>query len=155
VFRGFVDQAIPRADNDLKFITDRRSQKVEQIALNAWGELCWYFPKTREQFRLSGPLTMIDATHSDPAWQRLRRMTWHNLSDAARSQFAWPPPKQPRADQTAFAVGELDPNQPLENFCLLCLSPQAVDHLELKGEPQNRCFYSLEQGQWQQRSVNP
>lgn len=155
VFRGFVDQAISNAYNDLTFITDRRSEKVTQIDHNHWGELCWYFPKTREQFRLAGQLTVIDAANTDAAWQKLRRMTWHNLSDAARAQFVWPDPKQLRADQHAFAVGELDPHQPLEAFCLLRLTPTEVDHLELKGEPQNRCLYTLDQGQWQPRSVNP
>ncbi len=155
VFRGFVDQAIPVAYNDLKFITDRRSEKVTQIDHNNWGELCWYFPKTREQFRLAGELAVVDATNPDTEWQKLRHMTWHNLSDAARAQFGWPDPKQVRADQSAFAGGELDPNHPLDHFCLLRLMPTEVDHLELKGEPQNRCLYTFVQGQWQQRSVNP
>lgn len=41
-------------------------------------------------------------------------------------------------------------------FCLLLLEPQEVDHLELKGEPQNRTIYSYhsEQG-WLQEIVNP
>ncbi|NJN49300.1 MAG: pyridoxamine 5'-phosphate oxidase [Alkalinema sp. RL_2_19] len=155
VFRGFVDQAMPQAANDLKFITDRRSEKITQLAQNPWGELCWYFPKTREQFRLAGQLHIIDAAHLDPAAQQLRRTTWHNLSDNARNSFAWPAPKQPRAAQSAFEMTTLNSNAPIANFCLLLLSPTTVDHLELKGEPQNRCLYSLESGHWKQRSVNP
>ncbi|MCA1991428.1 MAG: pyridoxamine 5'-phosphate oxidase family protein, partial [Coleofasciculus sp. S288] len=49
VFRGFLDST-----NQLKIITDTRSQKAEQIDHQPWGEVCWYFPKTREQFRLLG-----------------------------------------------------------------------------------------------------
>lgn len=160
VFRGFVDQAVPQANNDLKFITDRRSEKVEQIALHPAAELCWYFPKTREQFRIAGNLHLITHTDISPsdsteAWQKLRRMTWHNLSDAARSQFAWPTPKNDRAAPAAFDIADLDANQPLDTFCLLILCPVSVDHLELKGEPQNRCLYIHENGAWKQRSVNP
>ncbi|MEO8891182.1 MAG: pyridoxamine 5'-phosphate oxidase family protein, partial [Coleofasciculaceae cyanobacterium] len=53
VFRGFLDET-----DQLKMITDFRSAKVEQIQQQVWGEACWYFPKTREQFRLSGKLTL-------------------------------------------------------------------------------------------------
>jgi pyridoxamine 5'-phosphate oxidase len=155
VFRGFVDEIIPDRSHDLKFITDRRSEKVSQIAQNAWGELCWYFPKTREQFRILGELSIVDFTDPDPVAQKLRRMTWHNLSDSARSSFAWPHPKHDRADDTAFERQELDPNQPIDDFCLILLSPSSVDHLQLKGEPQNRYSHQLIQGQWEQRSVNP
>ncbi|MBE9030140.1 pyridoxamine 5'-phosphate oxidase family protein [filamentous cyanobacterium LEGE 11480] len=158
VFRGFVDQAVAGHCNDLKFITDRRSQKTSQIEPQPAGELCWYFPKTREQFRLSGPLMIVGtatADTSDAAWQKLRRTTWHNLSDNARSSFAWPSPKADRDDESAFTPEPLDAQQPLDDFCLLLLTPIAVDHLELKGNPQNRCLYTRENGVWKQRSVNP
>jgi pyridoxamine 5'-phosphate oxidase len=155
VFRGFVDELIPDRSNDLKFITDRRSEKIAQINQNAWGEICWYFPKTREQFRILGQLAIVDATDGDAQLQKLRRITWHNLSDNARSSFAWPEPKHDRAADAAFEMAELDPQQPIDTFCLMLLSPTSVDHLQLKGDPQNRCCHYLEQGQWQQRSVNP
>jgi pyridoxamine 5'-phosphate oxidase len=155
VFRGFVDEIISDRSHDLKFITDRRSEKVIQIAQNAWGELCWYFPKTREQFRILGELSIVDCTTPDPIAQKLRRMTWHNLSDSARSSFAWPHPNHDRADKTAFEPQELDPNHPIDDFCLMLLSPTSIDHLQLKGEPQNRYSHQLIQGQWEQRSVNP
>ncbi|NJR69015.1 MAG: pyridoxamine 5'-phosphate oxidase [Synechococcales cyanobacterium CRU_2_2] len=54
VFRGFVP-----GDDRLQLICDRRSQKIEEIHRNPWTEACWYFPKTREQFRLSGSLRLI------------------------------------------------------------------------------------------------
>jgi pyridoxamine 5'-phosphate oxidase len=155
VFRGFVDDVMPDQSNDLKFVTDRRSEKVGQIAQNTWGELCWYFPKTQEQFRILGELAIIDHNHPDPAHQKLRRMTWHNLSNRARSAFAWPHPNRDRADASAFAPQEIDPLQPIDDFCLMLLSPTRVDHLQLKGGPQNRCIHDLIQGQWAQRSVNP
>lgn len=154
VFRGFGDELVPKSVNSLKFITDVRSEKIDEIAHQPWGELCWYFPKTREQFRILGQLQSVDANLESAGLQKLRRMTWHNLSDAARSQFVWPNPKQPLAEPIAFEPQELSPQQPVENFALLLLHPTAIDHLELRGEPQNRCIYEL-QDNWQGRSVNP
>ncbi|NET50524.1 MAG: pyridoxamine 5'-phosphate oxidase, partial [Merismopedia sp. SIO2A8] len=60
VFRGFV-----AGRDELQMVSDRRSEKVHHIQhqerhhKSAMGEICWYFPKTREQFRLLGPLKLI------------------------------------------------------------------------------------------------
>lgn len=149
VFRGFLEPT-----NQLKFITDSRSQKIEQIHQNNWAEACWYFPNTREQFRLFGQLTLISET--DSLLKTARQATWHDLSDAGKSQFYWPESRQPKSDSTAFLPPEMIPHEPPSNFYLLLLEPQEVDHLELKGEPQNRTIYSYhsEQG-WLQEFVNP
>lgn len=157
VFRGFGEG--DRAA-EIKFITDRRSAKINQLQANPWGELCWYFPKTREQFRIMGDCTIVDGLNPNSADQKSRRITWHNLSDSARAQFAWPAPAADLGAPEAFEPLNLDPNQPLEDFSLLYLAPTQVDHLELKGQPdapypQSRCRYSLESGEWRQRSVNP
>ena len=46
VFRGWYDgkSKLPQ----LKFVTDRRTDKVEQIEKNPWTEICWYFQVCRE-----------------------------------------------------------------------------------------------------------
>ncbi|HEY9636158.1 MAG TPA: Npun_F5749 family FMN-dependent PPOX-type flavoprotein [Coleofasciculaceae cyanobacterium] len=152
VFRGFVDDT-----NQLKIITDSRSQKADQINQQAWGEACWYFPKTREQFRLAGQLTLIGADYPDQSLKDARRATWQELSDSARLQFAWPHPGEFRAeDNTAFSPPPPDPTQPLPNFYLLLLEPTQVDHLELRGEPQNRSLYHQNNAQdWLKQSINP
>lgn len=150
VFRGFLP------DTDfLKFVTDSRSDKAEQINLYPWGEICWYFPKTREQFRISGRLNLIAETCPEPSQQQARKTAWQELSDAARLQFAWPHPGYKRADVQAFTPSPPDAFKPLPNFCLLLLIPETVDHLELRGEPQNRQFYQLENHQWVTTAINP
>jgi len=152
VFRGFLDDT-----NQLKIITDARSQKAEQINYQSWGEACWYFPNTREQFRLAGQLILIGAEHSDPLLQKARLTTLQDLSDSARLQFAWPHPGEARAKSD----GDFSPpppalDQPLPNFCLLLLDPVQVDHLELRGDPQNRCLYQKNLAHdWLQQAVNP
>jgi pyridoxamine 5'-phosphate oxidase len=152
VFRGFLDNT-----NQLKIITDSRSDKADQIDQQPWGEACWYFPNTREQFRLAGQLTLVVADYPDSALKNARQATWKDLSDAARLQFAWPHPGKARVEEdNAFSPPPPDPEQPLANFCLLLLEPTQVDHLELRGEPQNRSLYYQNSSQdWLKQAINP
>jgi pyridoxamine 5'-phosphate oxidase len=151
VFRGFLDET-----DKLKVITDSRSQKFEQVRQKALGEICWYFTETREQFRLTGEITLVDATNSEAELQKARHLTWQGLSDNARIQFAWAHPGQIRANREAFSPPLPDAIVPSANFCLLLLDPVKVDHLELRGEPQNRCFYLRDElGNWEEFPVNP
>lgn len=152
VFRGFMEDN----NNSLKIVTDARSGKISEIHHQSVGEICWYFTKTREQFRIKGNLRLIKATEKDSQLLKARRITWQNLSDSARSQFAWADPGQPVADKSAFAVDPPDANSPLSNFCLLLLIPNYVDHLQLRGDPQQRCLYQLtEDNSWSTQMVNP
>jgi len=158
VFRGFLDPT-----NQLKFITDIRSSKIEQILLQPWGEACWYFPKTREQFRLLGKLTIVSAVSTDAELLKVRRNLWSDLSDAARVQFAWPESGSLRSDAAAFKALPPDTVNPLPNFCLLLFDLEQVDHLELRGDPPNRCLYlkntkenrKVEDAEWFIQAVNP
>lgn len=152
VFRGF------RAEQDqLQFICDRRSGKLQDIQHTPWAEVCWYFPQTREQFRISGRLHEINVLTSDPQEQALRLAAWQAISEAARQQFTWPTPAAAKADVTAFDATGIDLGLPLSTFCLLLLTPTQVDHLELRGQPQDRTRYVLDEetGQWQQDAINP
>ena len=151
VFRGFLEQT-----NQLKFITDSRSQKVEQIEKNPWGEVCWYFPKTREQFRLSGKLTLVKANNPHPKLAKARQTTWQEISDNARQQFTWPNPLESKVEASAFELPPPNLANPLFNFCLLLLYPTKVEHLELRGEPQNRWLYQIDTHKtWSTQAINP
>ena len=151
VFRGFDE-----ATDQLQFVTDRRSEKVNEIAVCSWGEACWYFPKTREQFRLSGQLTVIDVGISQSEPVQRRYSLWQKLSEAARSQFYWPFPGQPKAKLEAFTDSSSETDHPPDSFCVLLLQPDHVDHLELRGTPQNRHLYDYDPQQgWFVQAVNP
>ena len=152
VFRGFLEDD----RSSLKIITDVRSAKIQDIERQAMGEICWYFTQTREQFRIQGVLRLVKAQDEDSDLLKARKITWQNLSDAARSQFAWADPGQPATDKSAFDVEPPDPNVPLDTFCLLLLVPQKVDHLQLRSDPQQRCIYQLEtDNTWSSQLVNP
>ena len=152
VFRGFLENT-----DRLQVITDLRSDKVSHIQHQPWGEICWYFTKTREQFRIAGNITLIKSDFPDFTLLEQRKQVWQKLSDSARSQFAWAYPKQSRiSNLEAFAPDALSDTEPLENFCLLLLNPQTVDHLELKGDPQNRTLYTKDRDRvWSIQEVNP
>ena len=145
VFRGLTDRS-----HQLAFVTDARSEKFNHLAHQPWVEVCWYFTKTREQFRLSGMMQALSAHSEDP---QLRQTYWSRLSDKAQQQFYWPHPGHERDDENAFdlASGSVEPPQ---DFVLLLLSPEKVDHLELRGSPQNRTLYE-KADPWKTTAVNP
>ena len=153
VFRGFFKDT-----NQIQIITNSRSPKIDQIQHQSWGEICWYFTKTREQFRLSGKLNIVKENCENEMLNQGRITTWKNLSDATRIQFAWPDPGKPRKeDNEAFESLELSEKEPVKNFCLLLFNPEEVDRLELKGDPQNRWLYKLDNDSqtWTTEWVNP
>jgi PPOX class probable FMN-dependent enzyme len=152
VFRGFLNDS-----NILQIVTDTRSEKFSHLQHNPWAEICWYFSKTREQFRLSGKVKLVTENEDDPELVKARQVSWQNLSEAARQQFTWPFPKQPRGDDPSLFKTEIDLSvTPIRHFCLLLLVPEKVDYLHLKGDPQNRYLYQLQDDQsWSVKSVNP
>ncbi|KAI9141973.1 pyridoxamine 5'-phosphate oxidase-domain-containing protein [Paraphysoderma sedebokerense] len=129
----------------LQFITDTRSSKIEEII--GWssiakikqqlgikqlpradgaaqGEICWYFPVTREQFRLSGSIYLLlppSFSHSrlaslpippyydTPSLRELERLRlWQSISPYARANFAWPSPGQEKETDESKWVNRID-----------------------------------------------
>lgn len=147
VFRGFRDPF-----NDLLFITDTRSDKIGPLAAHPYGEACWYFTQTREQFRLNGLLTLVTAATTAPPWSDLRHRLWQAQSEKSRQSFTWPAPGQARQDS---GFDQSVPQEPPTTFGLLVLSPTGVDHLELRGTPQHRYRYDLTGDRWAMAETNP
>ncbi|MEM8543119.1 MAG: Npun_F5749 family FMN-dependent PPOX-type flavoprotein [Cyanobacteria bacterium P01_H01_bin.119] len=152
VFRGFYEDS-----NQLVIVSDRRSEKIDQIHHSCWAEACWYFTKTREQFRLEGQLKAVLSEATDRQSNRLLQQYWEKLSDKSKQQFFWPYPGKPRSDNAEdFAVDIQPDTSRSEDFCVLLLNPVQVDHLELKGDPQNRYRHELTAGdEWVEVSLNP
>jgi pyridoxamine 5'-phosphate oxidase len=139
-------------------VTDIRSSKAINLLADGspWAGACWYFPKTREQFRLSGTLTLVTLESSNTSYCKAREEAWKQMSDSGRIQFDWGTPGADRSeDPQVFTPPQPDENQPSQNFCLLLLKVESVIHLELRGEPQNCYLYELVDGKWQMRSINP
>jgi pyridoxamine 5'-phosphate oxidase len=153
VFRGWLEPG-----SLMQFVTDVRSPKAKNLLADTspWAEACWYFPKTREQFRLSGMLTLVTSESSNTSYSKARQEVWQEMSDAGRIQFDWGTPGANRSeDPAAFNPPQPDEHQPSVNFCLLLLDVTGVTHLELRGEPQNCYLYELVGGEWAVRAINP
>lgn len=132
----------------MQFVTDRRSEKIDHLLHNPWVEVCWYFTKTREQIRFRGTMQIIQIASA------LRQTAWERLSPQAKAQFCWPAPGALRSPDSSLEAPPILPHPP-DTFCLLLLSVEQVDHLELRGEPQNRWIHHQVAGQWQTQAVNP
>lgn len=150
VFRGFLEEG-----DRLQVFTDQRSAKLMQLEQGC--EVCWYFAKTREQFRISGALEAITAETTGDR-QAARQQLWQRISPAARQQLYWPKPGAAWQEGTAIAVpdnlGDLE--TPPDTFVLLLITPQAVDHLQLAPDPQERWHYRADpELGWQVQRLNP
>ncbi len=150
VFRGFCQDS-----DNLQVVTDARSEKVFHLQQTPKAEICWYFSQSREQFRLSGHISLITAEMSQ--FSTVRNQVWEQLSYQTRLQFFWPYPKRKRSKpETAFNSPPPAMETPPETFVVIIFSPYQVDHLQLKGNPQNRYLYWLEEsGNWEWIEVNP
>ena len=99
VFRGFGDAFRDDDDDDarddgdeanaLTFCADARSEKIRDIAGDARGEIAWYFPETREQFRVTGTLACAtsETAAKDARGEARRRNLWRKMRRGARGQF--------------------------------------------------------------------
>jgi len=120
----------------MKMITDVRSNKVQELEMfhesesgegkNAnTVEMVWWFPKSSEQYRISGRLQFIgnngplysytdndakdddDNTSTDrnnSYFMAERKQQWGNLSDMAREQFFWEKPGIPYSSSSTVGV---------------------------------------------------
>ena len=99
-------------------------------------ELTWWFPMTKEQYRLLSHTQLVGPSHPSSALLSLRSHTWQHMSPPSRSQFeqAAPGSRKERAKQ-----GDLDryeaqhPSVDVvsDNFALLILYPLRADYLYL------------------------
>ncbi len=151
VFRGFLNDT-----HRLTFVTDQRSTKVAELEHAPWCEICWYFPVTHEQFRISGPTTLVRESTQDSALRDARRDSWRDLTEPIRLSFTWPQPGEHRDGLAPFPTTHPDQETPSSHFCLLILDPHEVDFLEINGNPQNRWVYRrAEHGRWTGAEINP
>ena len=151
VFRGFRD-----APDRFLFTTDARSAKRHEIEANPHAAICWYFPETREQFRISGVIDLVGPSTPSPALREARSDVWSELSDAVRASFTWPTPGEPRGSEPLPAAEPPDASHPADDFCLMVLTANEVDHLEMQPDPHRRWVYRADdRGRWSGCEVNP
>ena len=140
---------------------------MRDVARDARAEMAWYFPETREQFRVSGTLTRATATatrddEDSLESERARVALWRRMRRGARGQFLWPTPGGARAKTES---GTRDPHDvdesdarlnddvAGEHFALVAMRATRVDHLRLKLN--ERVVYEEMEGEWTATRVNP
>jgi hypothetical protein len=173
VFRGFLK--LPEGHSCLnycddlscimKMITDSRSQKVSQAMghPNKAAELLWWFPKSSEQYRVSGELLFVGsgqfALDGDSDLATARKEQWGNLSDSAREGFLVEQfPGEAYSGETQVPAGGRDEEgkvlPPPESFLLMLLIPKSVDYVRL-----TNMYRQVDErnakGEWSFLRVNP
>lgn len=145
VFRGLTD------NNALEVISDLRTSKYREMTYQPQVQVCWYFAKTREQYRFTA-LSDVITVNDDPQQVSAH---WQKLSDAGKKQFLWGEPDSHR-DPSLPLVAEGDFDEVPAHFCLLHLKIQAVDYLNLRGNPQLREKHVMDaDGKWLAKPVIP
>ena len=148
VFRGFRSDA-------LVITTDARSDKVAHFRARPFAEVAWYFPLTKEQFRLFGTVVMIEggrdaaAAAAAPipagfesalAAEQFRLECWLKMPEDLRLTFDNAPPGRPKAaashsDLDKYAPQVQDTISP--HFTVLLLVPTRVDQVLLPASKPN------------------
>ena len=151
ILRGISDAGQPY------FFSDARTQKGSALANVPRLELCCYWRKTNEQFRLRGSAEMImnaqDKTAQDKTiqdWSRRRLELWNSQSEANKALFLGAAPGTP-LEHASLPKPSSDPPA---HFILIVLNPERVDYLKL-AQPHERRLYRLKQGEWKMQEVVP
>ncbi|XP_020585659.1 pyridoxine/pyridoxamine 5'-phosphate oxidase 2 isoform X2 [Phalaenopsis equestris] len=119
VFRGFQE-----GSDNILINTDSRTRKIEEINQFHYGEICWYFTESWEQFRINGRIDVIDSSTRDLAKQQQRKESWFASSLKSRLQYLRPVPRLPVLEESSEDY-QLDPSiGPLDSFCLLVFNPE-------------------------------
>eukprot|EP00162_Nutomonas_longa_P010308 comp19834_c0_seq1/m.38423 comp19834_c0_seq1/g.38423 ORF comp19834_c0_seq1/g.38423 comp19834_c0_seq1/m.38423 type:complete len:237 (+) comp19834_c0_seq1:33-743(+) len=120
--------------------TDTRAQKARDVRDNPVCEIAWYFPMTREQFRLSGKVVLADA-QSEGAIATLRTKVWKQLAPQERDDYANVSPGElfvdlktesgTDRDLDLYTPQHLASDTPVPHFALLIVIPSRVDYLTI------------------------
>ena len=136
--------------NQLELFSDQRSEKVKELSVNGAAELCWLFPKARQQYRLRGRIDLITPAEQADLCER----RWQQLSDTGRAVWGWPTPADPLDHSAAFPE-HLSETSPLpEHFVVLRMNVDSVERLNLGPHPHQRTRWTTTT-RWQEQPLNP
>lgn len=143
ILRGVSAEGVPY------FFSDSRSQKLTALRENPGLELCCWWSKTSEQFRLKGEVALV--TSDEGKWGKRRQELWLSQDEDNRALFLGAAPGSPLV---ASSKRLEDEERAPEQFVLVLLNVQKVDYLCLS-RPHERKKFWLERGVWQSQEVTP
>ncbi|MCW8092022.1 pyridoxamine 5'-phosphate oxidase family protein [Alteromonas sp. ASW11-130] len=134
----------------IEIVSDRRSEKFEQLKFNSSVAICWYFSETREQYRMQCRTTLTCATADKSKLAR----EWSLLSHDLQVQFFGPPPGSPLSSYGEWR--NQDRANPPANFAIVNFFIETVDYLNVAESPHLRMkFFSDPQARWQTEQITP
>tara|TARA_Y100001968_G_scaffold260608_1_gene248232 strand:- start:194 stop:745 length:552 start_codon:yes stop_codon:yes gene_type:complete len=140
VFRGWSDSY------KMKIFTDKRSLKIKEINNNQNVEICWYFQKSKCQFRFRG-IVSID-------FGKDYLNSWKSLNDNAKSTWGWPTPGSIYIEDNNIGRTGIKSSALIDNFILLNIDIFHVDKLLLSKPKHFRKRWILN-NQWYEERINP
>jgi len=136
-------------EGDPYFFTDARSRKADHLRENPRLALLAWFPKSGEQFRLSGRVT-LHGRHAEGAWAEQRARAWTELPPHEQQFFLGPPP-----GQTMIKLEERPvPPFPPQEFLIVALEVTEADWL-VEGRPATRVGYRKLGAGWVEQQLTP
>ncbi|MFW6730484.1 MAG: pyridoxamine 5'-phosphate oxidase family protein [Synechococcus sp.] len=144
VFRGWA------GTDGLDLLSDGRSAKADELAVQRAVELCWLLPRARCQFRLLGRRQLLapELDHQE------RHRHWNALSPTGRAVWAWPSPGLPLQTDAPFPAELADGTPVPEHLLLLRIALEQVELLELGPHPHRRRRWRASDG-WAEEPLNP
>ena len=140
VFRGWSKSY------EMEILTDKRSQKFNELDLNNNVEICWFFSKAKCQFRLRGSSTI------DKSNDTIRH--WEQLTESSKSMWSWPYPGESFVSENKNDL-DLNKNKDIpDNFSLIKVKVNHVDQLTLNKSIHIRKRWILKD-EWIEERVNP
>ncbi len=140
VFRGWSDSY------ELEILTDKRSQKYKEIELNNNVEICWFFLRSKCQFRLRGT-ARIDLGND-------KNHFWQELSKKAKSMWGWPNPGELFEEEQNNKLISKENINKYDNFILLKIRITQVEKLLLE-KPLHIRKRWIRQKDWLEERINP
>lgn len=138
VYRARADVHPQRAG--LVVTTDARSSKVRDAELAGYGEICWYFAHSREQFRLSGILHHCGHVPCTTQLAEIRERVWRELPTNTQDTF------RTMADKDTIPRA----------FVIVLLDAVWVDYLRLLEPIHQRIRYQWSEVYgWQHKDIDP
>ncbi|HEY0883066.1 MAG TPA: pyridoxamine 5'-phosphate oxidase family protein [Archangium sp.] len=141
--RGLSEDGVP------SFFTDSRSRKADHLRTTPRMQVLAWFPKTGEQFRLSGRVA-LHGVQAEPPWREFRQRGWETLPADERILYVGPPPGFP-----AVTVGQIAvPHEAPAEFLLVTLDVNEVDWLTM-GPPRRRLSFRVMGPTWVEQGLTP
>lgn len=147
-------------------IGDARAAKHRALDAEPIAEVCAWWPRTQEQFRLRGAVRTVVGGDGPDGWAARRRDLWRDQGPQGRELFMGPQPGSPLTSDAEDAPPEgargavrdetsaADSETPPPWFALYVLTPSRVERLVL-GPPHRREIYRHAAAGWTGGRVAP